>query len=159
MTPYRVLESYYPQIMPADRWNQTDGWRCWSIGQDLTELTHRHGLKPFHDPLHTAQNWTPWNSQSLHAEVHKWHPGTHVAEGFHQDGDMIPGAKMDFASVLWASTTPTEFNYQGKIYQPKPFEVVLFRNLSCSHRRPSNAPEARFFFHQCVSIPHHMEIP
>ena len=157
--PYIVLAQYTPPQMPADKWNDTAGWRCWKIGEDLTALTRRLGLEPLYDPLHIAQDWTPWSSQRLHAEVHKWHPGTHIAEGFHQDGDQIAGCIMDYSSVLWASSHPTEFHYKGKVYQPKPFEVVLFKNLSCYHRRPPNTPEQRFFFHQAVENPRHISLP
>ena len=156
--PYLVLRNYHPPYLPPDKWNTEGGWRCWKIGEDLTAFTQSLGLKPLHDPLHKAQDWTPWSSERLHAEVHKWHPGTHVAEGFHQDGDMIPGCEMNFASVIWSNKTPTEFQYHGQIFQPKPLEVVIFRNLACYHRRPANAPEARFFFHQCVQLPTHMEL-
>ena len=159
MKPYIVLAEYHPTILPADKWNSTAGWRAWKVGEDLTALTRQIGLTPLHDPLHGAQTWTPWQSIKLHAEVHKWHPGTHIAEGWHQDGDQTSGANMNHASVVWASNNPTQFMVKDKVYQPKPFEVVLFKNLSCYHRRPPGTPEERFFFHQVVEIPKYMEIP
>lgn len=159
MKPYIVIGKYTPIVRVADKWNATPGFRCWDIGEMLTGLTAARGLIPLYDPKHRAQDWTPWNSQKLHAEVHKWHPGTHVAEDWHQDGDMIGGAIMDCASVVWASNNPTQFKVNDKVYQPKPFEVVLFKNLSCFHRRPPGTPEERFFFHQVVQVPSHMELP
>lgn len=66
---------------------------------------------------------------------------------------------MNHAEVLWANKTPTEFQYQGKIYQPKPFEVVLVKNLSCYHRRPKDAPGRRWIFRQRVEVPKHIDLP
>ena len=157
--PYILLAYYHPVIFPPDKWNSSAGWRAWKCGEDLTEITRKAGLKPFYDPLHGPQEWWPWSSIKLHAEVHKWHPGTHKAEDFHQDGDQCPGAKMNHASVVWASNNPTQFRVNNKIYQPNPFEVVLFRNLGCYHRRPPGTPEDRFFFHQVVQLPNFMELP
>lgn len=147
MKPYQVLGVYHPPF-----------WKAWKVGEDLTAMTKSLGLVPLNDPHHGPQTWTPWFSIKYHAEVHKWHPGTHVAEDFHQDGDIWPGSLMDHSLVVWAQYTPTEFRANNKIYQPKPFEVVIARNLGCFHRRPANAPEERFFFHQCVKNPTHIEL-
>lgn len=158
--PYIVLATYKPTIMPADQWNSGAGWRCWKIGEDLCEITKKAGYVPLDDPNHPCQEWTPWSSYKLHAEVHKYRPDVwlgktkttraYVAEGFHQDSDLDPGAIMDHTIIVWASTMPTEIQSNNKIYQPKPFELVAFRNLDCHHRRPANTPELRFFFHQAV---------
>ena len=149
MKPYVVLEERY---VPRR-------WRAWYIGRALTRLTRGQGLIPLNDPVHGPQNFRAWVSQELHAEcgwvTYKGNQG----EDWHQDGDLKPGSKMDNAMVLWANRTPTEFQYQGKIYQPKPFEVVLVRNLSCKHRRPANAPERRWIFRQRVEVPKNFDLP
>lgn len=147
--PYIVLKSYYrPSI-----------WRAWRVGRDLTRLTRELGLVPLNDPTHGPQTFRAWCSRKLHAEcgwiTYKGGQG----EGWHQDGDLAPGSKMNHAEVLWASKTPTEFQYQGRVYQPKPFQVILVKNLSCFHRRPDNAPKRRWFFRQRVEIPKHIELP
>jgi len=147
--PYIVLkERYIPRR-----------WRAWIIGRDLTRLTRRKGLVPLDDPEHGPQTFRAWCREDLHAEcgwiTYKGGQG----ESWHRDGDLAPGSKMDHAEVLWANRTPTEFQYKGKIYQPKPFEVILVRNLVCFHRRPKNAPKRRFFFRQRVEVPEHIKLP
>lgn len=147
--PYIILkERYLPKR-----------WRAWRVGRDLTRLTKELGLVPLDDPVHGPQTFRAWNSERLHAEcgwvTYKGNQG----EDWHQDGDLAPGSKMDHAEVLWANRTPTEFLYKGRIYQPRPFQVILVRNLSCKHRRPANAPERRWLFRQRVEIPHHIKLP
>lgn len=148
MTPYITLGSYHPDV-----------WKCWKIGRDLTTITKNHDLVPFNDPVHPAQPWATWCSEKLHAECKRRTPRNKGGEDWHKDGDTTPGARMDCAIVLWSSKTPTEFQLEGKIYQPKPFEIVLFNNRSCSHRRPLNAPRKRFIFRQRVEIPKHIRLP
>lgn len=147
--PYIILqERYVPKT-----------WRAWRIGRDLTRLTKELGLVPLNDPIHGPQAFRAWCNEKLHAECGWVTYKNGQGEGWHQDGDLAPGSKMDHAEVLWANRTPTEFQYQGKIYQPKPFQVILVKNLSCFHRRPKNAPRRRFFFRQRVEVPTHIELP
>ena len=161
MKPYVVLSTYVPQVMPADKWNASKGWRAWKVGEDLTNLTSKRGLIPLYDPKHPAQTWPSWFSTKLHAEVKKWTPEHPGGEAWHYDGDTTPGAKTCCALVLWASNTPTEIrlNSDSKVYQPEPFEVVIFHNEHCSHRRPPSAPENRFLFRQRVEVPTHIKLP
>jgi len=134
-------------------------WCAWYIGRKLAALTHSLGLIPLNDSIHGPQKFRAWCDEKLHAEcgwnTYKGNQG----EGWHQDGDLKPGSRMDNAMVLWANRTPTEFQYNGEIYQPRPFEVVLVRNLVCHHRRPDNAPKKRFLFRQRVEVPTHINLP
>lgn len=147
--PYIILQERYVPRM----------WRAWRIGQYLTSLTREQGLIPLDDPSHGPQTFRAWCDEELHAEcgwiTYKGGQG----EGWHQDGDLAPGSKMDHAEVLWSNRTPTEFQYQGKVYQPKPFQVILVRNLACYHRRPANAPRRRWIFRQRVEVPRHLQLP
>lgn len=147
--PYVVLRE---RFMPKR-------WRAWYIGKRLTEITQREGLVPFDDPAHGPQPFRAWCDEELHAEcgwvTYKGNQG----EDFHQDGDLKEGARMDSALVLWTNRTPTEFEYKGRIYQPKPFQLVIARNLACKHRRPSNAPKRRWIFRQRVEVPDHINLP
>lgn len=134
-------------------------WRAWYIGRRLTDLTEKRGLIPLDDPAHGPQTFRAWCDEDLHAEcgwvTYKGNQG----EDWHQDGDLKPGSRMDNAMVLWSNRTPTEFRYKNKIYQPKPFEVILVRNLACHHRRPANAPKRRWIFRQRVEVPTHIKLP
>lgn len=148
-TPYVVLkERYVPKI-----------WKAWAIGQYLTRLTKGLGLVPLDDPEHGPQSFRAWCSEGLHAEcgwvTYKGNQG----EDWHQDGDLAPGSKMNNAMVLWANRTPTEFQYLNKIYQPKPFQVIIARNLAGQHRRPGNCPKKRWLFRQRVEVPKHIKLP
>lgn len=147
--PFLVLGHFVPKI-----------WKAYECGEAITKITKKLGLIPHDDPLHGAQEWCPWYSKSLHAEVKKWTPPKKQGEEWHQDGDTTPGSKMDCALVLWASNNPTEFKTpDGKVWQPQPYQIVLARNLSCLHRRPPNCPEKRFMFRQRVKVPLHMGLP
>lgn len=149
MKPYIVLRSRY---VPRH-------WRAYQIGRDLTMLTREEGLTPLYDPAHGPQTFRAWCSVPLHAEAgfHTYKGGQ--GEDWHQDGDTTPGSKMDNAMVLWANRTPTEFKYQGQVFQPRPFEVILVRNLACFHRRPADAPKRRWIFRQRVCVPEHLRLP
>ena len=147
--PYLVLRKRYcPKT-----------WRAWRIGRDLTRLTEKLGLIPLNDPVHGPQTFRAWCDEDLHAEcgwvTYKGNQG----EDWHQDGDTAPGSRMSNAMVLWSNRTPTEFKYKGKIYQPKPFEVIIAKNLACHHRRPDNAPDRRWLFRQRVEIPKDIKLP
>ncbi len=147
--PYIVLKQRY---LPRP-------WRAWRIGRDLTRLAREQGLVPLDDPIHGPQTFKAWCSERLHAECGWVTYKRGQGEDWHQDGDMAPGSQMDHAEVLWANRTPTEFQYEGRVYQPKPFQVILVRNLACMHRRPANAPRRRWLFRQRVEVPQHLELP
>lgn len=142
--PYRVLGSYHPTF-----------WKAWKVGRDLTNITKSHGLIPHDDPAHGPIHWKKgWYSDELHAEVRKKTSQRALqAEDWHYDGDTTPDAKPDCALVLWATATPTEFMYKGQIYQPKPFEIVIAKNLVVRHRRPAGCPVDRWVFRQRVATP------
>jgi hypothetical protein len=148
MTPYKVLDTYHPTA-----------WKAWKVGRDLTTLTKKHGLAPHPDPIHGPLLTVPWVSEELHAEVRKRTFKTKQAEDWHFDGDITPGANPHCCLVLWTTNTPTEIMYQGKIYTPNPYEVIIFKNLSVKHRRPPNCPRIRWIFRMRTQIPTHIDLP
>lgn len=147
MTPYQVLVVYKPKI-----------WRTSLIGKDLTTITKNAGLIPHNDPAHGPLHTAHWFSEELHAEVRRRTFNTKQAEGWHYDGDITPGAKPECCLVLWATNHPTEIQYQNKIYTPKSYELVIFKNMSVRHRRPENCPRIRWVFRQRVEIPKHLNL-
>lgn len=148
MLPYVVLGIYKPTR-----------WKSWAVGKDLTRMTKEAGLKPHYDPAHGPLTTVPWFSKELHAEVRRRSFKTKQAEGWHYDGDLTPGAKPACCLVLWATNNPTEIMWNGKIYTPNPYEVVIFKNMSVTHRRPANVPRKRWVFRQRVAIPSHIKLP
>ena len=142
MIPYMVLDVYKPY-----RWNPR------IVGRDLTDLTKSHGLIPHVDPAHGPLTTVPWYSNKLHAEVRRRTFNTKKAEDWHYDGDTTPNSKPDCALVVWATNHPTEIKYNGTIYTPKPYEVIIFKNMDCTHRRPENCPRVRWVFRQRVAVP------
>jgi len=146
--PYRVLDIYKPYK-----------WKSYIVGEDLCQLTKEHGLKPHYDPAHGPLTTVPWYDLKRHAEVRRRTFKTKQAEGWHYDGDTTQGSKPECCLVLWATNTPTEIMYKGKIYIPKPYEVVIFKNMSVTHRRPADCPRIRWVFRQRVAVPTHMELP
>ena len=145
--PYVVLAYYDPPR-----------WSARAVGLHLTEITRQAGLKPLYDPIHPALEMA-WSNQALHAEV-RWSTGkVYSAESWHQDGDTTPGSKMDNIMVLWASETPTEFMWNGQVYQPKPYELVAVRNLSVMHRRPAQCAEDRWLFRQRCATHSPLRLP
>ena len=147
-----------PYVVLKDRF-VPKRWRAWYIGKRLTALTRRHGLVPHDDPAHGPQTFRAWCRETLHAECGPRTKKGGQGEDWHQDGDTTPGAVMDHAMVLWTNRTPTQFKYKGRIYQPRPFQVILVRNLACYHRRPKNAPRRRWTFRQRVQVPDHIDLP
>jgi len=145
MKPFIVLGIYQPER-----------WRAQQIGQDLTDLTARLGLQPHYDPAHgpLKLKGRNWSSPHLHAEVRRRTFKTTQAESFHYDGDLEPNSRPDCGIVLWASNHPTEIKLRNLdfVVQPKPYEVVLFHNLSCLHRRPPNVPRIRWVYRQRVQL-------
>lgn len=149
MKPYVVLDVYKPPK-----------WRAWRVGKDLTNLTEVTGLVPISDPAHRHQVKAAWCSKELVAYVRRRTVSNPRAGSWHQDGDLVPGSKMNDCLVLWTTNTPTEIkSLTGEIYVPKPYEVILFKNLSCYHRRPSECPKVRWLFRQRVEIPGHIWLP
>lgn len=160
-TPYLVLGYYKPP---------KKGHYASKIAAALLEI-----LKPFNlvpklrgspgDPnAWGPQTTSIWSSWGLHAEVRRFAQPSGQGSGWHKDGDMesAPGEVMDHAAVLWAEVKPTEFQLDGHIYRPKPCEIVIARNLACSHRCPPDTPKPpkrRWFFRQRVEVPTHLELP
>ncbi len=134
--------------------------RCRIIGRDLVAITKKMGLIPFKNNEIKRNPKAGWFNYDLHAEVRMTAVAGSEACGFHQDGDStVSHDEMDFAMVIWTNKAPTEIQYKGKIYQPKPYEVVLFKNLSAMHRRPANCPSKhRFLFRQRIVVPKHIEL-
>lgn len=137
MAPYKVLGIYKPSI-----------WKSWVVGRDLVALTRRLGLVPF-PSTDTRYESAPWSSRVDHAHVRRKTLRKQDGAQWHQDGDYghLP---MDHGLVFWSNKTPTEFKVGGLVYQPRPFEVVLFRNLEGMHRRPPEAERRRWLFRQRV---------
>lgn len=142
--PFVVLATYEPPYKI---------WKAWKVGRDITRITKEAGLKPHVDPIHGPILTASWSNVELHAEVRRFTSEKESAEDWHQDGDTTLGSNMNCAMVLWASTTPTEIQYEGKIYRPDPFQVVIFSNKKVSHRRPANCPKDRWIFRQRVRMP------
>jgi hypothetical protein len=163
LKPYLVLGHFVPTVWDAQR-----------IARSLCWITHKAGLTPHVDPAHGPLTKVPWYSVPLHAEVRRRSFRTKMAEGWHYDGDTTLGSRPDCAIVLWASNNPTEIRRRidpcvespgwtadgaTSVYQPKPYEVVIFRNLRCLHRRPEGVPLIRWVFRQRVAVPQHLELP
>src|SRR5258705_2683345 len=145
MKPYLVLETYHPPM-----------WKAWKVGHDLTDITRNRGLIPHVDPAHGPLLNVPWVSEELHAEVRRRTFKTKQAEDWHFDGDTSPGSKPECCLVLWATNNPTEIQYQGKIYVPEQYELIIFKNMSVRHRRPAHCPRIRWVYRQRVEIPKHI---
>lgn len=157
MKPYLSLGFYKPS-----RWN------AYLVGRELTDLTHKAGLVPHVDPAHGPLERVAWRSDYLHAEVRKRSFKTKMAEGWHFDGDTTPDSKPKCALVLWASNMPTQIRWSSavvhggineEVYQARPYEVVIFHNLHCLHRRPPGVGRVRWVFRQRVALPSTMELP
>lgn len=150
------------------------GWNARKIGLQLTALTQRLGLIPHDDPAHGPLKLAGknWYSTALHAEVRRRTFKTAQAEGWHYDADLEPNGNPNCAIVLWASNSPTEIKWKpcssgvdevgknsDRIYKPEPYEVIVFHNLHCLHRRPANAPRIRWVYRQRCSIPTRLDLP
>lgn len=136
--PYSILAIYKPEI-----------WKCWHIGRDITRITRHAGLRPFDFP-DTRYARAPWSNPELHAHVRRRTLRKEDGAQWHQDGDYghVP---MEHGLVFWANTSPTEIrDIEGKVWYPKPYEVIYINNLEVYHRRPVNAPRHRYFFRQRV---------
>ena len=125
-------------------------YKCWKIGRDITRITTDLGLRPLYAPDSRYER-APWHDNKLHAHVRKRTLRSPEGSQWHQDGDFghIP---MDHALVLWSDKYPTEFKINNVIYKPKPFEIILFKNLDGYHRRPLNAPRNRYLFRQRIDV-------
>lgn len=155
MKPYIILGTYIPTV-----------WKSFRIGRDICAMTKAAGLIPHVDPAHGPLHGAAWFNEALHAECRRRTFKTKQAEGWHYDGDTTQGSKPNCALVLWSSTHPTQIKrqqcsgYDGDaVFVPKPFEVVLFRNMFCLHRRPPGVPYKRWTFRQRVAVPSHLELP
>lgn len=143
--PYTVLAEYRPQVWNANR-----------IAADLLHITRSHGLKPHVDPQHGPLTKVAWVSLYNHAELRRRSFKTKMAEDWHYDGDTTPGSKPDCQLVLWASNNPTlikrRHGQDTTVYQPRPYEVVVFHNTVCLHRRPPGVPKIRWVFRQRCAL-------
>lgn len=140
--PFTVLAIYHPKV-----------WRGSAIGAELTRLTRDLGFKPLRTKRMRLHKNAKQRKRRLHADVtNQADPNTEAAS-WHQDGDLTLGFPMNHAIVVWCNRAPTEFEYDGRIYRPKPFQVVIARNLACRHRQPPAAAGRRWFFRQRVELP------
>lgn len=146
--PYVVLGVYNPPEWDAAK-------VCW----DLMWLTNQKGLKVLNGPPHNLDDACAFYERRMHAGVRRRAAEHGQGEQWHQDGDTTHGSKMDQAIVLWCSNTPTQIKYNGTVYQPEPREVIVFRNLSCYHRRPPDANYVRWTYRQRCEIPTHIHLP
>lgn len=141
MQPYVSLGTY--------RWPK-GGRFASKIGKALTDITRDLGLVPLPNDEIKRNPGAAWFSYPLHAEVRMTAVPGSEAEGWHQDGDTST-SQMDFGMVLWASKTHTLLkDASGKIWQPKPFEIVYINNLDVYHKRPDHIEGRRFQFRQRV---------
>ena len=146
-TPYLVIGYYKPKK-----------YRGSIIGKALTKITKNIGLVPLIDKVHGPQMTSIWADAKLHAEVRRFAQHSQGSQ-WHQDGDLADGSTMNHCAVLWAAKAPTEFKVaDGNVYRPKPFELVIARNLNGHHRSPPDCPTKptrRWFFRQRVEIVDH----
>ena len=127
--------------------------KAYLVANHIIELTQFLGLKPFVEPRAKHHRKAAWFREDLHAEC-RLTAQTKEDEGWHQDLDNAPGARMDCGLVLWAESMPTQFRYEdGTIFQPEPGEIVLANNLTVYHRRPPGVPVQRMSFRQRVEWP------
>lgn len=148
--PFKVITTY--------KWGPK-GRYCSKIGEDLLEITRELKLVPFDNDEIQRNEKAAWFDYKNHAEVRMTAEEGSQGTGWHQDGDTST-SNMDCALVLWTNRDPTEFKFKGitpsPISTPKPFELVIARNLSAYHRRPPNAnggKPTRFIFRQRVEVP------
>lgn len=150
-SPYVIIGHYVPPK-----------YRASVIGEYLTDLTFDLGLVPLNDPEHGPQTTSIWCDEERHAEVRRFAQHSQ-GSSWHQDGDLADGSKMDHAAVLWSAVTPTEFKVAtGEIFRPKPFQVIVVRNLNGHHRSPPDCPKPpirRWFFRQRIEVPTHVSLP
>ena len=144
MIPYKVLETYHPRR-----------WRASVIGPELCAITARKGFVPLVCPPMLAKNQrASWHDDKWHASVVRFAHPEYEGSGWHQDGDNTPGSNMQCQLILWASHTPTEIRHkydsEGTVWIPEPFEVVVFDNWLCFHRRPPELSGKRWLFRQRV---------
>lgn len=148
MKPYIVLGTYKPTL-----------WKAFRVGRDICAITKAAGLTPHFDPKHGPLHGAAWYNEALHAECRRRTFKTKQAEGWHYDGDTTPGSQPDCCLVLWSSCQPTWIKWNGSVYTAKPFEVIVFRNMSVTHRRPPNCVKNRWTFRQRVAVPAHIQLP
>lgn len=152
--PYIVLAVYKPFRLENEKLKSF----CARIGNDLTAITKQNGLTPLKNDEIQRNKRPIWSNYNAHAEVRVTAVAGSQGEQYHQDGD-LNNTNMNFGMCVWASKTPTEIKVGNKIFQPQPYQLVLFKNLSCYHRRPSGIKGRRFFFRQRVKVPNHIELP
>lgn len=139
--PFTVLATYHPKV-----------WRGAAIGRELTRITKDLGLKPLRAKRMRLHKNARWRRRRLHADVTCYADPKSEATSWHKDGDLTSGFPMEHAIVVWCNKAPTEFKHKGKVFRPKPFQVVIARNMDCQHRQPPDAPARRWFFRQRVEL-------
>ena len=156
MAYYQVLESYVPIIYKHYSTKQKRQAAAKRIGLALCDITkNKYGLVPHIDPTHGPLELKhAWYSVPLHAELRTYTSSAASAEDWHYDGDTTDGADPNCAMVVWVSVEPTLIKTpDGKIFQPPPWQIVIFKNRDVLHRRPSNCPKHRWMFRQRVAVP------
>ena len=134
--PYTVLGTYIPEVYDAER-----------IGRELGLLVSSHGLKKHPGALSGVTVRGPKHNKALSDSISSSGPNK-----FHRDANQVTTG--DLSLVVWASDSPTELlSRDGTVWQPAPFEVVLFSNSEVMHRIPPNIGSDRWFFREFVLTP------
>lgn len=162
MKPYVILGDYMPP--PKGHYASKIAAAILDILKPFNLTPKLRGSGPDEPDAWGPQMTSIWADWDLHAEVRRFAQPSGQGHSWHKDGDLEarPSEVMDHAAVLWAEITPTEFKHNGKVYQPKPGEIVIARNLACPHRCPPEAPappKRRWFFRQRVEVPEHLGLP
>lgn len=149
ITPFVVLKKW--------KWGPKGRYAS-KIGLALTDITRDMGLVPLINDEIQRNPKAAWFDYDLHAEVRMTAVKGSEGVGWHQDGDTST-SDMDFSLVLWASRDHTQFKFPDsvQVYQPKPFELVIAKNLDAYHRRPPQVEGRRWQFRQRVVTPPWLE--
>lgn len=165
---YIVLGTFKPNLSATDAignpelsderilipWEPAHRTVAKTMGEELVRFSKQLSLEPFGGP------WTggPWFDHEAAAELrfnvdtrpneNKYEGHFRTDDGFHRDG--VQGMGM----IVWANQDPTELRWQDRIYQPQPFEIVLFNNSGPEHRQPRKSMEGRWFYRQYVRPTH-----
>src|ERR1700675_650242 len=119
--PYKVIGTYHP----------AEGATPEQIGLALEDIVAKAGLVATHDRGWGGSEWSDNNGAEVrlgHVDEDDNDPVTR----WHHDADL-----KELQIVLWANKSPTQLKYKWgtKIYQPEPFEVIVFSNTKLMHRK------------------------
>ncbi len=93
-----------------------------------------------------------WKDDRLDAEVRvDYQSRKNNGHGWHKDyGDN--SFKQKCFMIVWASKQPTQIRQVGekKVYQPEPYQIVLFDNTAVEHQQPLGDATGRYFFRQVI---------